>query len=404
MKYVKQGKWLRCCALVLLLCAALSVCALAAEADWEDGVYVFQGTEFSAQVSGDLEGIFVRSVPEAKVGVLCWDSRQIRAGDVLPYIALEQLTFHSAAEEAQEVTIGYIPISEDKLGEEAELTLQIKGKSNQAPKAKDIRLETYKNIANSGKLEATDPEGESLTFTLVDKPKYGNVGLQEDGTFVYTPKSNKVGEDSFTYTATDGAGNTSKTAKVEITIKKPVEEATFADLAPEEQFTAFWLREQGVFSGEQILDQVCFCPYRQVTRGEFLVMAMKLADIDPEEEALSSGFVDQEQSPAWIQPYLTAAMRQGIVSGVPTEEGLCFMASQPITVEEASVMLCNALSLPQVQPTADLASAVPVWAQGSVAALSQAGITAAGGWDAVVTRQAAGEMLYSMSQINQAEE
>jgi hypothetical protein len=63
----------------------------------------------------------------------------------------------------------------------------------------------------------TDPEGDPLTATLVMGPSHGTVTLNNNGSFIYTPVSNYVGTDSFTYTASDGT-NASSPAMVTITI------------------------------------------------------------------------------------------------------------------------------------------------------------------------------------------
>ncbi|MFR5421782.1 MAG: Ig-like domain-containing protein [Oscillospiraceae bacterium] len=42
--------------------------------------------------------------------------------------------------------------------------------------------------------------------------------MQENGSFVYTPRQEWVGEDSFTFTVTDAAGNVSHPATVRITV------------------------------------------------------------------------------------------------------------------------------------------------------------------------------------------
>jgi hypothetical protein len=46
------------------------------------------------------------------------------------------------------------------------------------------------------------PAGDMLTATLVDKPNSGSVTLNPDGSFTYTPNSDFVGTDTFTYRAT----------------------------------------------------------------------------------------------------------------------------------------------------------------------------------------------------------
>ncbi len=49
-----------------------------------------------------------------------------------------------------------------------------------------------------------DPEGDALKAVLVSGPKNGRLSLMSDGKFVYTPKANISGQDTFTYRASDG--------------------------------------------------------------------------------------------------------------------------------------------------------------------------------------------------------
>ena len=81
--------------------------------------------------------------------------------------------------------------------------------------------------------------------------------IREDGSFLYTPKKNKVGTDSFTYTATDPAGKVSREATVTIQILKPTDNKQYADTTGTTcRFTAEWLRNTGLFVGEQIDGQL----------------------------------------------------------------------------------------------------------------------------------------------------
>ncbi|OII22047.1 S-layer family protein [Frigoribacterium sp. MCBA15_019] len=59
--------------------------------------------------------------------------------------------------------------------------------------------------------------GSSLTATLDASPTHGLVELARDGSYVYTPKAGFSGTDAFTYTATDGEGQT-RTGAVTITV------------------------------------------------------------------------------------------------------------------------------------------------------------------------------------------
>ena len=64
----------------------------------------------------------------------------------------------------------------------------------------------------------SDPEGSTLTATVVDSPANGTLTLSSDGSFVYTPNLDFSGPDTFTYQAGDGT-DTSAPATVTITVQ-----------------------------------------------------------------------------------------------------------------------------------------------------------------------------------------
>src|SRR5207302_5693650 len=81
--------------------------------------------------------------------------------------------------------------------------------TNHAPTAKDdFYIVTENNTLNAGAPGVlgndSDPEGDPLTAGLVSGPSHGSLTLNSDGSFVYTPASNFLGSDSFTYKANDG--------------------------------------------------------------------------------------------------------------------------------------------------------------------------------------------------------
>jgi VCBS repeat-containing protein len=63
----------------------------------------------------------------------------------------------------------------------------------------------------------TDPDGDALTAQVASDPSQGAVILSPDGSFTYTPNPGATGQDSFTYTASDG--DLTSTATVTITIQ-----------------------------------------------------------------------------------------------------------------------------------------------------------------------------------------
>lgn len=355
--------------------------------------------------SAAADGIFLTSVPQETLATVRYGSRVLKAGDALPTEALGDLTLEAKCVTAQEVTIGYCTLSDGVLSGVQELKLSILPKEDQPPTAEDGSLETYKNIAGSGTLSAADPEGKPLTYNLVKEPKRGGVELHEDGTFTYTPDKNKVGKDSFTYTVTDSGGNTSEEAKISIEIRKPTDKATYADMdGDSDAFYAMWLKEAGLFTGATVGGNLCFEPEKTVSRGEFLVMVMKLVDAQADETGLTSGFSDEAATPVWLQPYIVSALGSGMISGVSSEDGVVFRPEAALSRAEAAVMLQNVLQLPA--PTAKTvfsetdAAAVPAWAADATAALSAAGISLGDTAQAdAITRREVAKLLYEVSNL-----
>lgn len=355
--------------------------------------------------SAAADGIFLTSVPQETLATVRYGSRVLKAGDALPTEALGDLTLEAKCVTAQEVTIGYCTLSDGVLSGVQELKLSILPKEDQPPTAEDGSLETYKNIAGSGTLSAADPEGKPLTYNLVKEPKRGSVELHEDGTFTYTPDKNKVGKDSFTYTVTDSGGNTSEEAKISIEIRKPTDKATYADMdGDSDAFYAMWLKEAGLFTGATVGGNLCFEPEKTVSRGEFLVMVMKLVDAQADETGLTSGFSDEAATPVWLQPYIVSALGSGMISGVSSEDGVVFRPEAALSRAEAAVMLQNVLQLPA--PTAKTvfsqtdADAVPAWAADATAALSAAGISLGDTAQAdAITRREVAKLLYEVSNL-----
>lgn len=359
------------------------------------------GLALSAEVfseSDTLEGVYVASVPSQLDAEVSLGARTLRAGDVLDRSMLSQLLVLPAENRDASCELVYCPIEGGEVQPSRALELSILTGKNEAPVCRDVKFETYKNIANTGVLSASDPEGDTLTYHLVKEPKRGTVDIAPDGSFTYTPAQNKVGKDVFTYTATDSAGNVSNVANVTVKIVKPTDKAMYQDLAGDTlAYTAMWLKDRGVYTGKRIAGNLCFEPEGTLTRGEFLVMAMKLLGAEPESARLTSGFADESKTPAWMRPYIVSAFKSGMVSGVTSPDGMVFRPSSNLTRAEAAVMLQNILDLPQSQEAAVFSEdcAVPVWAQASVSALESAGISIPVTTSAEnLTRREAAELLY----------
>ncbi len=385
------------------LCLAAALCCLlgatsviAAEVEC-DSVYCFTQEDFAGEEQ--LTGICITGLPDANTGTAMLGNRVLQPGDILTAEQIAQMTFAPLQTETdQDAIVTYLPIYENRVAKSTTMTLSIKGRKDQAPIAEDHFLETYKNLPNEGKLKVTDPEGQTMTYSLIRQPKRGTVTINDDGTFVYTPKKNKVGVDSFVFTATDTAGNVSREATVTVRILKPADATQYTDtIGSQCRFAAEWMKNTGLFVGEKIGDNLCFQEDKPVSRGEFLAMAVKVLGIPVEANAEFTGFADQV--PDWLKPYLAAALRSGMTDQLPMTETGIFGAEETITGGEVAVMLQNAMDLAVSTGAEDVGKvdAPAHWATAAVTAMNENGLalTTAD----TLTRGQAAMLLYQVSQM-----
>ena len=373
-------------ACLFLLLLSIFPAAAAAEIACDE-VYCFSEEDFSE----NLQGICITAAPES--GTLMLGERTLRAGDILAADQLKGVTFVPQRSESDAtVTVTYLPVFQDRVAPSAQMTFSIRGKENNPPVAEDFAVETYKNLPIDAKLKTKDPERESLTYTIVRGPKRGEVVIREDGSFTYTPKKNKVGIDSFVYTASDASGKVSREATVTVTIVKPTDAVLYTDtLGKDCRFAAEWMKNTGIFVGEKLDGHAVFSPETPVTRGEFVTMLVKTLDIPADQKAA----IYADELPLWLQPYVAAAVRAGLTAGLPQREH--FEADAVISSAEAAVMLQNALELPQAEDVQTVASEeVPDWAAPAVNILRNNDIRVE---DGTLTRGAAARMLYATSRL-----
>lgn len=87
---------------------------------------------------------------------------------------------------------------------------------NQPPVAANSNITTNEDTAVADTLSATDPNGNTLTYTVVSGPSHGTLSGTAPN-LTYTPAANYNGADSFTYKANDGTAD-SNVATVSITV------------------------------------------------------------------------------------------------------------------------------------------------------------------------------------------
>lgn len=343
------------CLICCLACAAC--CLLPACAEDTEECRCFSAEAFASAESA-LTGICITRLPEPEVGTVSLGSRQLRPGDVITAQQLPEVIFVARnSQEDGSASISYLPVFADGLTGEATTTFSFRSRENKPPIAEDSAFETYKNLEVTGTLRVRDPEGQPMQFTVTRQPKRGTVTIRDDGSFTYTPKKNKVGVDSFTFTAADPDRKVSREATVTVTILKPTDAKQYSDTAGSScRFAAEWMKNTGIFVGESLDGNPCFSPEKQVTRGELLTMLVKALNLPTDVAITETGY---EDAPDWLKPYLAAAVRSGLIAALPAKD--TFGYNDPITAEETASLLCAALELDT--QNADMSDALAIAAE-----------------------------------------
>ncbi len=92
---------------------------------------------------------------------------------------------------------------------------------NSVPEAEDKSFELGSSGVVSGKLDATDADGDKLSFKVVNPPANGALVLKSDGSFTYKAKNGSVESDSFTFVVSD---DISSCKPKKVTIKRVVKQ------------------------------------------------------------------------------------------------------------------------------------------------------------------------------------
>ncbi|MGU3398031.1 tandem-95 repeat protein, partial [Priestia sp. D51] len=79
---------------------------------------------------------------------------------------------------------------------------------NDPPVGGDRAVTTTINLPVTSSIPASDPDNVTLTYTLQQNPDNGEAVINQDGTFIYTPNNNFIGNDQFTILIIDPEGAT----------------------------------------------------------------------------------------------------------------------------------------------------------------------------------------------------
>lgn len=147
------------------------------------------------------------------VGATPSDSTAVDSGDTFNLLGSLELTFGVINDHIDQAIYGFLdavsnclskfptnPITDFLQG--ALLTLR-RTFFDQTPLLNPVQTTGQSGGEISGTLGGVDPEGETITYSVILAPEEGAVEISSDGTFVYTPGLNFDGSDAFIVSATD---------------------------------------------------------------------------------------------------------------------------------------------------------------------------------------------------------
>lgn len=362
---------------------------------------VFSDTDFKTALSiSDFKSVTVKTLPSSTEGTLIFAGRRVNEGQVIKRKHVGSLVFIPASSEVAESRFTF----EMNGGSEVECVLCFIEKVNYAPKseAESGYLTSQSGISAYGRLSATDPEGDATEYIIISYPANGLLSFtdEEMGKYKYTPTGSFVGYDKFSYVVRDEYGNYSKPVTVDIKIVERMCSAEYVDMEEREEYgAAVAMTAMGIMSGNIVGDDTYFSPDKEVTRAEFVAMAMKSLGIRADSTLKSSYFDDDADIPASLKGYVATAQKAGIVNGTFAKGKLLFRPNEIITKYEAAKIMSKLLDVKESEEESSYSDSeeIPVWARPSVSAMTMLGIFDESDISGKVTRADAAEYLYKMN-------
>ena len=357
-----------------------------------------------AEAFGDTQliGVEIKSLPDEADGTLKLGAADVTVGQFISREAIAALRF-IPAEAGKTASFTFKPYGNSYENPFVCTVCMLEG-LNGKPSAKAASLEAKESVPVFSALTAEDPDGDSLTYFIVDSPKKGSLTLlnAEKGEFRYTAGAGSAGEDSFTFVAVDCYGNRSDPATVSITTSENKSGILYTDMKGNDaHLSAVALAEKDILVGEKIGGEAFFYPEKTVSRADFLIMAMQMCDIEVNLLApRNSSFADSAEFSDYQNRYITTAESLGPVVGLDSENGRIFDPHTPITSSQASTILARIATGKALSFSDAVAACVDADAEISddgYAMLTSVGLVANEDRKAPVTRADAAALLYTFS-------
>ena len=351
-----------------------------------------------------FSSITVTALPKSTEGTLMLNGRRVGVNQKIERKNLSSLVFLPASKDVTECKFMFT--SKGIFGgSEIECVLKFVEKINYAPELLsdgEGQIWTQSGIGVYSKLTAYDPEGDALEVMILEYPRYGTLEqMSEDGTFCYTSNDGYVGRDSFRYCIRDEYGNYTALCRMNIQVADRLTTLTFADMEGKAEYNAsLVMSAEGIMHGTVVGDHTLFLPDKEVSRAEFVAMAMKRAGLRQDTTLNRTFFDDNDDIPTYLVGYVATASRLGIVNGsFEGEDGLLFRPNDTVTFLECAIILSNIYELTEESEAVfSEMTDVPVWGRGALGAMLKGGIFDTGvDYSAKMTRADVAEALFRIS-------
>lgn len=341
------------------------------------GILFCEADFTAASGVSDVDTVTIRSLPHPSAGQLYLGTVPVAINQSISGKSIDNLKFVPAVDT---VTASFHFSVND--GISCLCSMKITDEINYSPtlsSAETVAAWTSRDIRCYGTLTATDPEGDTLCYEVVEYPKKGLLVLTDaaNGDFHYTPYVNCSGEDSFTYRVKDEYGNYSEMGRASVVITRQKTKLVFADMENHwAHNAAIVMAEKGIMEYNTEDSAPVFSPDEPVTRGEFLVMVMKTLGVEDPGECDRTVFADDDEIADGVKPYVQAAYQGGVIHGREMDSRLCFCPNEPIIRAETAVILNNIIGAEVPVNATEFTDndTIPAWAQSALYALNDLGI------------------------------
>ncbi|MBE6687646.1 MAG: hypothetical protein E7588_00025 [Ruminococcaceae bacterium] len=339
---------------------------------------IFSVSDFDDAFGIKVKSITIRTLPPVKDGILKLDGQAVVSNQEIPRKRIGTLKFVPNAKSVAQTS--FIVYHSADSATQLKCTISLAEGINFTPSASEASFSTQRNITLCKSLSAFDPEDDELTYEIVTAPQNGILTLtcNTGGSFNYTPKENFCGNDSFEYRVVDEHGNASEKEKVKIKVIKPLSDIYFTDMV------GHWAHNAAIKTAAKgympvVYDEngyAVFQPDQVVTREEFLVSAMKAVGYKIDKDIISTVFTDNNYIASEARSYVSAAYRDGIISGYASPTGMVFDPDGKITRAQAAVIVSKLADVPHADSKEVFADAqtIPTWAYDAMSSLVSCGI------------------------------